>query len=86
MLILAFVLFLELVIVVFLGFDNFHNFLEKSEARSKIRLCQDPQRDSWQKTATSCELSKEIATHVKENLLFPNRDFTYDLVEIKCSN
>jgi hypothetical protein len=31
MLILAFVLFLELVTVVFLGFDNFQKFLEKSE-------------------------------------------------------
>jgi hypothetical protein len=59
MLILAFVLSLELVIIVFLGFDNFQNFLEKSEARSRIRLCQDPQRDSWQKTDTSCKFSKE---------------------------
>jgi hypothetical protein len=86
MLILAFILSLELVTAVFLGFDNFQNFLEKSEARSRIRLCQDPQRDSWQKTDTSCEFSKKITAHVKENLLFPNRDFIYDLVEIKCSN
>jgi hypothetical protein len=86
MLILAFVLSLELVTAVFLGFDNFQNFLEKSEVRSRIRICQDPQRDSWQRTDTSCEFSKETAAHVKENLLFPNRDFIYDLVEIKCSN
>jgi hypothetical protein len=84
MFILAFVLSLELVTAVFLGFENFQNFLE--EARSGIRLCQDPRRDSWQRTDTSCEFSKKTATHVKENLLFPNRDFIYDLVEIKCSN
>jgi hypothetical protein len=82
MLILAFVLSLELVTAVFLGFDNFHNFLEKSEVRSRIWLCQDPLRDSWQRTDTSCEFSKETATHVKKNLL----DFIYYLVEIKCSN
>jgi hypothetical protein len=86
MLILAFILSLELVTVVFLDFDNFQNFLEKSEARNRIQLCQDPQRDSWQRTDTSCEFSKETAAHVKENLLFPNRNFIYDLVEIKCSN
>jgi hypothetical protein len=82
MLILAF----ELVTAVFFGFDNFQSFLEKLEARSKIWLCQDSQRDSLQRTHTSCEFSKEIATHVKENLLFPNRDFIYDLLAIKYSN
>jgi hypothetical protein len=35
MLILAFVLSLELVTAVFLGFDNFQNFLEKSEAKKQ---------------------------------------------------
>jgi hypothetical protein len=82
MLILAFVLPLELVNVVFLGFDNFQSFLEKLEARSRIWLCQDSQ----QRTDTRCEFSKETAAHVKENLLFPNRDFIYDLLAIKCSN
>jgi hypothetical protein len=82
MLILVFVLPLELVTVVFLGFDNFQSFLEKLEARSRIWLCQDSQ----QRTDTSCEFSKETTAHVKKNLLFPNRDFIYDLLAIKCSN
>jgi hypothetical protein len=86
MLILAFVLPLEFVTAVFLGFDNFQFFLEKLEARSRIWLCQDSQRDSQQRTNTSCEFSKEIIAHVKKNLLFPNRDFIYDLLAIKCSN
>jgi hypothetical protein len=86
MLILVFVLPLELVTVVFLGFDNFQSFLEKLEARSRIWLCQDSQRDFQQRTDTSCEFSKETAAHVKENLLFPNRDFIYELLAIKCSN
>jgi hypothetical protein len=84
MLILAFILSLELVIAVFFCFDNFQNFLEKSEARSRIRLCQDPQRDSWQRTDTSCVFSKETAAHVKGNLLFPNRDFIYDLWKLNA--
>jgi hypothetical protein len=82
MLILAFVLPLELVTVVFLGFDNFQSFLEKLEARSRIWLCQDSQ----QRTDSSCEFCKEIVAHVKENLLFSNRDLIYDLLAIKCSN
>jgi hypothetical protein len=86
MLILAFVLSLELVTVVFLDFDNFQSFLEKLEVRSRIWLYQDSQRDSQQRTDTRCEFSKETAAHVKENLLFSNRDFIYDLLAIKCSN
>jgi hypothetical protein len=81
-LILAFLLPLEFVTAVFLGFDNFQSFLEKLEARSRIWLCQDSQ----QRTDTSYEFSKETAAHVKENLLFPNRYFIYDLLAIKCSN
>jgi hypothetical protein len=86
MLILAFVLSLELVTAVFLGFDNFQSFLKNLEARNRIWLYQDTQRDSQQRTDTSCEFSKETAAHVKENLLFPNRDFIYDLLAIKCNN
>jgi hypothetical protein len=82
MLILAFVLLLELVTVVFLGFDNVQSFLEKLKVRSRIWLCQNSQ----QRTDTSYEFSKETAAHVKENLLFLNRDFIYDLLAIKCSN
>jgi hypothetical protein len=82
MLILAFVLSLELVTAVFLGFDNFQSFLEKSEARSRSWLCQDSQ----QRTDTNCEFSKETSAHVKENLLFSNKDFIYDLLTIKCGN
>jgi hypothetical protein len=44
------------------------------------------QRDSQQRTDTSCEFSKETVAHVKKNLLFLNRDFIYDLLAIKCSN
>jgi hypothetical protein len=41
MLILAFVLSLELVTVVFLGFDNFQSFLEKSEVGSAKTLSRE---------------------------------------------
>jgi hypothetical protein len=80
MLILAFILFLELVTVVFLGLDNFQSFLEKLDAKSRIWLYQDSQRDSQQRIDTSCEFSKETAAHVKENLLFPNKDFIPGLI------
>jgi hypothetical protein len=86
MLILVFVSLLEFVTVVFLDFVNFQTFLEKLEARSRIRPCQDAQRDSQQRADTDCEFSKESATYMKGNLMFPKRDFIPDLLAIKCTN
>jgi hypothetical protein len=82
MLILVFVSLLEHITVVFLDFVNFQTFVEKLEARSIIRPCQDAQ----QRADTYCEYSKEFTAYMKENLLFPKRGFIPDLLAVKCSN
>jgi hypothetical protein len=77
MFILAFVLLLEFVTVVFFFiFDNFQTFLEKLKTRNKIWLCQDSQ----QRIDTNYEFDKETVAHMKENLLFPNKDFIPKLI------
>jgi hypothetical protein len=52
------------------------------KVRSKIWFCQDSQ----QRANTDYEFSKESAAYMKENLLFPNRDFIPDLLANKYSN
>jgi hypothetical protein len=82
MFILVSVSLLELVTAVFLDFANFQAFLEKLEARSGIRPCQDAQ----QQADTDCEFSKEYATYMKGNLLIPKRDFILNLLAVRCNN
>jgi hypothetical protein len=86
MLILVSVSLLELVTAVFFYFVNFQTFLKKLEVRSGIRPYQDAQRDSQQRADTDYEFSKESATYMKGNLLFPKRNFIPDLLAVKCSN
>jgi hypothetical protein len=79
MLILACVLFLELVTAVFLGFGNFQKFLEESEQNSALpRLSARPLAESSYQTRI--EQGNNCTREGK------SRDLIYDLAEIKCSN